>query len=91
MECRNCRPPFPEKTVDTAEVIELQGAQAIKLPDGFRISGDAVSIRKVGEAIILEPVKPRTWPATFFDEIKIEDPAFQRPEQGPTPPSPILS
>jgi virulence-associated protein VagC len=77
--------------VETAEVIQLQGAQAIKLPDGFRISGDSVSIRKVGEAIILEPVKPRTWPTNFFDEIKIEDPAFARPEQGATPPAPILS
>lgn len=75
----------------TAEVIELQGMQAIKLPDEFRVSGNSVSIRKAGDAIILEPVKSSSWPAGFFEEIRIDDPAFVRPEQGLTPPAPILS
>lgn len=74
-----------------AEVIELQGMQAIKLPAEFRVLGNEVSIRKAGDAIILEPVKSMTWPAGFFEEIRIEDPAFVRPEQGVTPAVPVLS
>jgi len=74
----------------TAEVIDMQGVQVVKLPDEFRFDGPSVSIRKAGEAVILEPVKPETWPPRFFDEIKIDDPAFARPDQGVTPPAPTL-
>jgi virulence-associated protein VagC len=76
--------------VKTAEVIELQGIQAIKLPEEFRFAGTSVSIRKAGEAVILEPVKPAQWPVGFFEEIRIDDPEFKRPDQGQTPPAPIL-
>ena len=64
--------------------------QAVKLPDGFRFEGDTVSIRREGEAVILEPVKPATWPPGFFENIRIDDPVFARPEQGPVPCAPSL-
>ena len=73
-----------------AEIIHTDGTQAVKLPDGFHFAGDLVSIRRAGEAVILEPVKPATWPPGFFDRIRIDDPAFMRPEQGPVPPAPSL-
>jgi len=76
--------------MQTAEVIDVQGAQAVKLPDEFRFSGPLVSVRKSGEAVILEPVKPAPWPPGFFDEVRIDDPAFVRPDQGPIPPPPTL-
>ncbi|QDU25139.1 hypothetical protein ETAA8_02010 [Anatilimnocola aggregata] len=75
----------------TAEVIELQGMQAVKLPEEFRFDGSSVSIRRAGEAVILEPMKPATWPANFLESIHVDDPAFVRPEQGQTPPAPNLS
>lgn len=74
----------------TAEIIDLHGAQVVKLPDEFRFDGPSVSIRKAGEAVILEPMKPAAWPPGFFDMIKIDDPAFARPDQGVTPPAPNL-
>jgi virulence-associated protein VagC len=74
-----------------AQVINMQGEQVVKLPDAFRFDGPNVSIRKAGEAVILEPVKPSTWPAGFFEAIRIDDPAFARPEQGTTPPAPALN
>jgi hypothetical protein len=43
-----------------------------------------------GEAVIVEPVKPSHWPEGFFDAIRIDDPAFVRPDQGPTPSAPPL-
>ena len=64
-----------------ADVIEIQGVQAVKLPDEFRFDPPSVSIRKAGEAVILEPVKSASWPPGFFDDIQIHDPYFSRPEQ----------
>jgi virulence-associated protein VagC len=76
--------------MQTAEIIHTDGTQAVKLPDGFHFEGDTVSIRREGEAVILEPVKPATWPPGFFDRIRIDDRAFARPEQGQVPRAPTL-
>jgi antitoxin VapB len=75
----------------TAQIIELEGEQAVKLPREFRLTGETVSIRKEGQAIILEPLKPENWPEGFFEEIHIDDPAFSRPAQGRMPAAPSLS
>lgn len=74
----------------TVQVINFDGEQAIKLPPDFRVSGETLSIRKDGEAIILEPIKAMSWPDGFFQQIRIEDPAFTRPPQGRMPPAPSL-
>ena len=75
----------------TAEVIELQGTQAVKLPDDFRFDGESVWISRQGDAVILQPIKRAQWPAMFFEDIRIEDPAFCRPDQGQTPAAPVLT
>lgn len=77
-------------SVKTAQIIDFEGEQAIKLPPEFRVSGDVLSIRKDGETIILEPIRPTDWPKGFFQEIHVDDPAFTRPPQGQMPPSPAL-
>jgi virulence-associated protein VagC len=74
----------------TTEIILLDGWQAVRLPDEFRFTDATVSIRKEGEAVILEPVKSNTWPAGFFEAIRVDDPAFARPTQGDTPPAPAI-
>ena len=74
----------------TTEVISIGGRQAVTLPDEFRFTDATVSIRKEGKAVILEPVKTDTWPAGFFEDIRIDDPAFARPPQGETPPAPSM-
>ena len=72
----------------TAEVISIGGRQAVTLPDEFRFTDATVSIRKEGKTVILEPLKPDSWPASFFEDIRINDPAFARPPQGETPLAP---
>ena len=74
----------------TAEVVDVGGGQVVKLPQGFRLDSGTVSIRREGEAVILEPVKSQTWPEGFFEAIRIEDPRFVRPDQGRVPPVPSL-
>lgn len=74
----------------TTEVIYTAGVQAVKLPEEFRFQSDLVSIRRQGEAVILEPIKLEHWPDGFFERIRIDDPRFLRPNQGPMPPAPTL-
>jgi virulence-associated protein VagC len=74
----------------TVEIIETGNGQAIPLPEEFRFKTGTISIRRQGEAVILEPVRPAHWPEGFFEAIRIDDPAFVRPNQGSTPPVPPL-
>jgi virulence-associated protein VagC len=74
-----------------AEIVRADGGQSIKLPGGFELEGNLVSIRRHGKAIILEPVRPEAWPPGFFDQIRINDPEFKRPPQGDVPPAPTLA
>jgi virulence-associated protein VagC len=76
--------------VKTVEIVETSHGQTIPLPEEFRFATPKVSIRRDGDAVILEPVKPAHWPEHFFEAIRIDDPAFSRPPQGSTPPVPSL-
>ena len=84
-------PGSGELTVKTAEIISFDGQQAVKLPPEFAVSASALSIRKDGEAIILEPIKAAQWPKDIFEAIRIDDPAFCRQPQGQMPPVPPQS
>ena len=72
--------------METATVIHEGECQTVRLPKGFRLSATTVGVRHEGDAIVLEPLKPSTWPEGFFDSIHITDPAFSRPDQGQLPP-----
>ncbi len=74
----------------TVDIVETSAGQAIPLPEEFRFETLTVSIRREGDAVILEPVKPVHWPEHFFDTIRINDPAFARPNPGATPPAPLF-
>lgn len=74
-----------------ADILNMNGAQAVKIPDALRIDADAVWIRRQGDGLVIEPVKPHQWPAGFFDAIHITDPTFDRPPQGQMPPAPKLA
>lgn len=65
-------------------------SQAVRLPRQFRFPGTEVSIRKEGDSVVLEPIKPAHWPDGFFQSIQIDDDAFVRPDQGEMPP-PLMS
>jgi antitoxin VapB len=65
-------------------------SQAVRLPKEFRFEGTKVSIRRLGDGVLLEPVKDDAWPEGFFDEIRIRDRSFTRPDQGELPPPPSL-
>jgi antitoxin VapB len=41
-----------------AKLFQHGGSQAVRLPKAFRFEGAEVSVRREGDAVILEPVKP---------------------------------
>lgn len=63
---------------DTARLFWNGRSQAVRLPKAFRFDGDAVRIRRDGDRVILEPLKPSTWPAGFFERIAGADESFER-------------
>jgi virulence-associated protein VagC len=74
--------------MSTTEIVAIGDVQSVKLPPEFHFSTDTVSIRREGEAVILEPLKASAWPDGFFEAIRIDDPKFVRPDQGQAPPCP---
>ena len=76
--------------MDFAEIIDLSGNQAVRLPPEFRFDSDKVAIHRKGDSVILSPLPVSEWPTDFFSRIKIVDPAFVRPAQGDMPPSPSI-
>jgi antitoxin VapB len=54
--------------MQTAKLFKNGQSQAVRLPKEFRIDGDEVYIKKIGNAVILLPVK-NSW-QTLFDGIE---------------------
>jgi len=53
--------------METATVIHEGECQTVRLPKGFHFSTPTVGVRHDGEAVVLEPLKPKAWPEGFFD------------------------
>ena len=49
------KPPAPAKS--TAKLFMHGRSQAVRLPKAFRFDGDEVRVSKVGDKVILEPMK----------------------------------
>jgi virulence-associated protein VagC len=64
---RNAVPPEPE---GRAKVFWTGRSQAVRLPRAFRVATREVSVRRRGEALVLEPVQTERdengWPLAFW-------------------------
>jgi virulence-associated protein VagC len=71
----------------TTQVINGGDGQLVRVPEEFRLASSEVTIRREGNTLVLEPVNIReaVWPIGFFEEVRIDDPAFERPPQGVPP------
>ena len=65
-------------------------SQAVRIPKELRFDAKEVSIRKLGDGVVLEPIKSSEWPEGFFEDILITDKQFHRGAQGSLPPTPDL-
>jgi antitoxin VapB len=53
-----------------AKVFQNGRSQAVRLPKEFRFVGREVSIRREGNAVILEPIKRRSWPRGYWERLR---------------------
>jgi antitoxin VapB len=66
-----------------AKVFWSGPSQAVRLPKAFRFTTDEVTVRKVGKALILEPVPKRKWPAGYAASFSKMPKDFERPKPLP--------
>ena len=52
--------------MSTAKLFRNGRSQAVRLPKEFRFEGSEVSVRREGDAVVLEPMKTRTWPKGYW-------------------------
>ncbi len=50
----------------TAKLFRNGRSQAVRLPKEFRFEGEELSIRREGDAVILEPLRPQAWPKGYW-------------------------
>jgi antitoxin VapB len=75
----------------TAKLFTHGGSQAVRLPKAFRFEGTEVSVRKEGDAVILEPLRPiETWEEFWaaLDALSADEP-FPYPEPQPKGGEPV--
>ena len=58
-----------KKEVARAKLFRNGRSQAVRLPKAFRIQGDEVTVRREGDAVILEPIKKRAWPKGYWARV----------------------
>ena len=75
---------------ETAKIFKHGRSQAVRLPKEFRLPGKEVRVRRLGQAILLEPIKRdhETIRAVFAEIDRLGGADFLlagRPEQPPMP------
>jgi antitoxin VapB len=74
-------------TASKARLFTIGGSQAVRIPKALRLKSKDVTIRKVGEALMIEPVAVDEW--AWLDDLSPVDPEFmadgrdQRPQNRP--------
>jgi antitoxin VapB len=76
----------------TAKLFKHGRSQAVRLPKEFRLPGKEVRVRRVGRAVLLEPLErgPADIPAIFAEIDRLAGAEFLpegRPKQPPMPPA----
>jgi antitoxin VapB len=56
--------------VARAKLFQNGRSQAVRLPKEFRFPGDEVTLRREGDAVIMEPVRKRAWPRGYWQRLE---------------------
>ena len=85
----------PKRDVaETAKVFNHEAGQTVELPEGFRLAGEEVRVRRDGDKLILEPLRVRRTTRAELDAMWAaidalsdpDDPFPYPPPQTITPP-----
>ncbi len=66
-----------------AKVFKNGRSQAVRLPKEFRFQEKEVKITKIGDKVILEPIKKIEWPESFWEKFTLDE-AFEIPRPLPS-------
>ena len=55
--------------VARAKLFRNGRSQAVRLPKELRFPGDVVTLRRHGDAVIMEPVRKRAWPRGYWTRL----------------------
>jgi antitoxin VapB len=58
-----------KKHLARAKLFRNGRSQAVRLPKEFRFPGDEVTLRRDGNAVIMEPVRKRAWPRGYWTRL----------------------
>jgi antitoxin VapB len=58
-----------KKVLTRAKLFRNGRSQAVRLPKEFRFPGEEVTLRREGDAVIMEPVRKRAWPKGFWERL----------------------
>lgn len=58
--------PAPPDPIKRARLFRNGRSQAVRLPKEFRFEGTEVSVRREGDAVVLEPVVTKAWPRGYW-------------------------
>jgi antitoxin VapB len=75
--------------VATAKLFRNGRSQAVRLPKEFRFEGEEVAIRREGDSVILEPLRPRAWPRGYWRSWGKASRSLEAPEPLPPGGTPI--
>jgi len=67
-----------------ARIFKNGRSQAVRLPKEFRFAGEEVSIRREGDAVILEPIKRGDWPRGYWQRLSEAKLDFEVESMHPT-------
>ena len=59
-----------KRPVARAKLFQNGRSQAVRLPKEFRFPGDEVTLRRHGDAVIMEPVRKRAWPRGYWQRLE---------------------
>jgi antitoxin VapB len=62
-------PGHDKGAAQRAKLFQNGRSQAVRLPKEFRFEGEEVSIRREGEAVILEPIQAGSWPRGYWQRL----------------------
>lgn len=67
-----------------AKVFWSGPSQAVRLPKAFRLNTTEITVKKVGNTLILEPATKRKWPKGYAASFARVPADFKRPKALPT-------
>jgi virulence-associated protein VagC len=69
MPKKKSRPASSGSPERRAKLFQNGRSQAVRLPKAFRFPGSEVSIRREGDAVVLEPMRKRDWPKGYWARV----------------------